>query len=174
MGIGCGWMGHFNKNTYELLNLRAVNFSPVNKIHNFQCMGKIFCVEFQRYPLKFHTKYLAHTLKDMIFIQLWNFILDLRTHKRFWNAPQASDSYPFWKMACDLWNAIHNLRGLALVLFAQDQLKSQADNIDQYVIEETARLILFAVLFFFFWNCWTAAGKINVWFLPKRTTLSLW
>ena len=60
--------GHF-KNTYELLNLRALKFSPVNKIHIFQCMGKIFCVEFQRYPLKFHTKYLTHTLKDMNFIQ---------------------------------------------------------------------------------------------------------
>ena len=61
------------KNTYELLNLRALKFSPGNKIHTFQCMGKIFCVEFQRYPLKFYTKYLTHTLKDMIFIQLWNF-----------------------------------------------------------------------------------------------------
>ena len=61
------------KNTYELLNLRALKFSPVNKIHIFQCMGKIFCVEFQRYPLKFHTKYLTHTLKDMIFIQHWHF-----------------------------------------------------------------------------------------------------
>ena len=60
--------GRFN-NTYELLNLRALKFSPVKKIHIFQCMGKIFCVEFQRYPLKFHTKYLTHTLKDMIFIQ---------------------------------------------------------------------------------------------------------
>ena len=60
--------GHF-KNTYELLNLRALKFSPANKIHIFQCMSKIFCVEFQRYPLKFHTKYLTHTLKDMIFIQ---------------------------------------------------------------------------------------------------------
>ena len=29
-------------------------------------MGKIFCVEFQRVPMKFHTKYLTHTLKDMI------------------------------------------------------------------------------------------------------------
>ena len=29
------------KNTYELLNLRALKFSPVNKIHIFQCMGKI-------------------------------------------------------------------------------------------------------------------------------------
>ena len=28
-------------------------------------MGKIFCVEFQRVPLKFHTKYLTHTLKDV-------------------------------------------------------------------------------------------------------------
>ena len=61
------------KNSYELLNLRALKFSPVNKIHIFQCMGKIFCVEFQRYPLKFHTKYLTQTLKDMIFIQHWNF-----------------------------------------------------------------------------------------------------
>ena len=27
------------KNTYELLNLRALKFSYVNKIHIFQCMG---------------------------------------------------------------------------------------------------------------------------------------
>ena len=26
-------------------------------------MGKKFCVEFQRVPLKFHTKYLINTLK---------------------------------------------------------------------------------------------------------------
>ena len=58
--VGSG--GHF-KNTYELLNLTALKFSPVNKIHIFQCMGKIFCVEFQRYPLQFHTKYLTHILK---------------------------------------------------------------------------------------------------------------
>ena len=67
-----GLGGRF-KNTYELLNLRALKFSYVNKIHIFQCMGMIFCVEFQRYPLKFHTKYLTHTLKDMIFMQFWNF-----------------------------------------------------------------------------------------------------
>ena len=42
--LGTG--GRF-KNTYELLNLRALKFSYVNKIHIFQCMGKIFCVEFQ-------------------------------------------------------------------------------------------------------------------------------
>ena len=61
------------KSKSELLNVRALTFSSVNKIHIFQCMGKIFCVEFQRYPLKFHTKYLTHALKDMLFIQHWNF-----------------------------------------------------------------------------------------------------
>ena len=35
--------------------------------------GEIFCVEFQRVPLKFHSKYLTHTLKDAIFIQFWKF-----------------------------------------------------------------------------------------------------
>ena len=44
-------------------------------------MGKVFWVEFQRYPLKFHTKYLTHTLKDVQFIHKWKFkILDLRAH----------------------------------------------------------------------------------------------
>ena len=36
-------------------------------------MGKIFCGEFQRYPLKFHTKYFTHILKDTIFMQCWKF-----------------------------------------------------------------------------------------------------
>ena len=61
------------KNTYEILNLRAVKFSTLYKNCIFQCMGKIFCVEFQRHPLKFHPKCLTHTLKDMIFIEHWNF-----------------------------------------------------------------------------------------------------
>ena len=60
--------GHFN-NGYELLNLRALKFSTANEIHIFRCMGKTFCLEFQRVPLKFHTKYHTHTLKDTIFIQ---------------------------------------------------------------------------------------------------------
>ena len=61
--------GHF-KNTYELLDLRALKISKLHKNHIFQCMGKIFCVEFQRVPLKFHTKYLTHTLKDVDFIHI--------------------------------------------------------------------------------------------------------
>ena len=60
------------KNTYELLNLRAHKFSPVNRMHIFQCMGKIFRMEFQMVPLKFHTKYLIHTLKDKLFMKHWN------------------------------------------------------------------------------------------------------
>ena len=35
-----GGVGRF-KNTYELLNLRVLKFCPVNKMHIFQCMGKI-------------------------------------------------------------------------------------------------------------------------------------
>ena len=55
-------------NAYELLNLRALKISMLyKKNHIFQCMGKIFCVEFQRVPLKFHTIYLAHTLKNVDF-----------------------------------------------------------------------------------------------------------
>ena len=61
------------KNTYELLSLRALKISMLYKNRTFQCMGKIFCVEFQRVPLKFHTKYLTHTLKDVDFIQRWKF-----------------------------------------------------------------------------------------------------
>ena len=34
-------------------------------------MGKIFCVQFQRAPLKFNTKYVTHKLKDMIYIHFW-------------------------------------------------------------------------------------------------------
>ena len=56
-----GPAGRF-KNTYELLNLRALKFSPVNKTHIFQCMSKIFCVEFQRVALKFPKNYVTHTL----------------------------------------------------------------------------------------------------------------
>ena len=63
------------KNAYlrELLNLRVLKFSPVNEINIFQCMGKIFCVGFQRVALELHLKYLTHTLKDGILMQHWNF-----------------------------------------------------------------------------------------------------
>ena len=50
-------VGRFKK-AHELLNLRALKFSPANKMYTFQCMDKVFCVEFQRVPLKFHTIYL--------------------------------------------------------------------------------------------------------------------
>ena len=65
LDAGPGWRF---KNAYELLTIRALKISIFHKKFIFQCMGKIFCVEFQRYPLKFHTKYLKHTLKDVHFI----------------------------------------------------------------------------------------------------------
>ena len=61
------------KNTCGLLNPRALKILMLFKNRIFQCMGKIFCVEFQRFPLKFHTKYHTHILKDAIFKQHWNF-----------------------------------------------------------------------------------------------------
>ena len=58
------------KNANDLLNLRALKISMFCENHIFQWMGEIFCVEFQRVPLKFHTKYLTHTLKDVDFIYM--------------------------------------------------------------------------------------------------------
>ena len=65
--------GGVSKSCRQLLNLRALKISILYENHIFQCMGKIFCVEFQRVPLKFHTKYLSHTLNDVDFIHRWKF-----------------------------------------------------------------------------------------------------
>ena len=67
------WSWGCFKNTYELLNLRALKISILYKKNFFQYMGKIFCVEFQRVPLKFHTKYFTQTLTDVDFIHRWKF-----------------------------------------------------------------------------------------------------
>ena len=64
-----GVQGMF-QNTYELVNLRALKSSLLNKLHIFLCMGKIFCMEFQMVHLKFHTKSIIHTLKESIFSML--------------------------------------------------------------------------------------------------------
>ena len=53
--------------------LRNFKISMLYKNHIFQYMGQTFCVEFQRVPLKFHTKYLTHTLKYVDFIHRWIF-----------------------------------------------------------------------------------------------------
>ena len=81
--------GVISEMTQELLNLRAVKFSYLNEIHIFQCTGNLFCMEFQRQPLKFPTKYLTPTLKDAIFTTLkFSELLDLRAHVVcFWNTP---------------------------------------------------------------------------------------
>ena len=41
----------------------------MNKIYVINCMGKIFCMEFQRVSLEIPLKYLTHTLRDTIVIQ---------------------------------------------------------------------------------------------------------
>ena len=60
------------KNAYELLNLRALKISMYEN-HIFQCMCKIFCVEFQ-IPHKIST----HTLKIRVLCNVE--ILDLIAH----------------------------------------------------------------------------------------------
>ena len=39
------------KIVYQLVNLDTLKSSLLNKLHIFQCMGKVFCVELQRVPL---------------------------------------------------------------------------------------------------------------------------
>ena len=42
---------NFN-NTDELLNLRTLKISTSDKYGFFQCMGKIFCVQFSKVPFE--------------------------------------------------------------------------------------------------------------------------
>ena len=63
----------------------------LHKNHILECMGKTFCVEFQRVSLKFHTKYLAHTLQDLDFIHRLPTACDILTPADSWT--RASDSY---------------------------------------------------------------------------------
>ena len=73
IGIGReGRRGDISKAVTSLWIQKILNL--LNKLlYIFQCMVKIFWVEFQKLPLKFHTKYLAQTLKDIIVVQYWKF-----------------------------------------------------------------------------------------------------
>ena len=82
------------KNADELLNLRALKFSPVNKMYIFQCMGKIFWCEFQRVPMKYHNKYLTHVLKYAIFLQRGNFKSSWIQERMFWNVSHHEVNHP--------------------------------------------------------------------------------
>ena len=59
--------------TVYLWNKRCISCHLRLKLVIFQCMDKIFCVKFQRNPLKIHSKYLSHTWKETFFIQYWKF-----------------------------------------------------------------------------------------------------
>ena len=65
----CSGVGGWGVVVVVQKRLQARKTLLFNKQHIFQCMDKILCVEFQKVPLKFHTKYLTHTLKDAIFTQ---------------------------------------------------------------------------------------------------------
>ena len=101
------------KKAYMLLNLRALKILAVNKMHIFQCLGKIFCVEFQRVPLKFHPKYLTPTLKDTFLYDIeilrahgfkssWAFLKrpsdhPLSSYPTYWEDTADNDNAPWMK-----------------------------------------------------------------------------
>ena len=68
----CGTRGAFQKRL-QALQTRVLKFSYLNTMDIFHCMWKIFCMEFQSVPLKFHTKYHTHTLNDTIYTYCWTF-----------------------------------------------------------------------------------------------------
>ena len=56
--------------TYDVTIQRYRNLQAKiedSKIHILRCMGSKFCVKFQRFPLKFHTKFWTHTTQNMHF-----------------------------------------------------------------------------------------------------------
>ena len=60
---------------YEVIvMLWSLTFSFLNNLHIIPRIGKTHCVEFHMMPLKFQTKYLAHTLNHTMFIQFWKFM----------------------------------------------------------------------------------------------------
>ena len=65
------------KNTNELLNLRALQFSPVNKIYIFQCMGQIFCV-ISMVPCEIPHKISCPCIAKMWFLYYLEFLRALR------------------------------------------------------------------------------------------------
>ena len=69
-----GWVsGWYFKKFYKLLNLRALKMATLFKNCIFWCMDEIFFVEIYRYPMKFHTKYLTLTLKNVYYFCRWIF-----------------------------------------------------------------------------------------------------
>ena len=52
------------KNNFELINLEARKVVHINKLHIFQSMGKIFCVEFQREPI--HWKFKSSQIYELV------------------------------------------------------------------------------------------------------------
>ena len=86
------------KNMNKLINLRALTFSLLNKNGLFQCMGKIFSVEFQRSPLKFHTKYLT-ILWQMCSLLISPNSWAPRFTSCFWNDPPERECWYDWVKA---------------------------------------------------------------------------
>ena len=108
------------KNSYALLNPRALKSSMFYTNRIFQCMGETFCVEFQRCPLKFHAKYLTHTLKDIFLYKTEiSRALKFKSSHAFLKRPQALISIMPAREGehfNDKMIMIHRLHGLCFVM----------------------------------------------------------
>ena len=61
------WAWGSFKKYWQFLRSKSSHLCEINI---FQHMGKIFCEEFPRVPLKFHTIYLAHALTEMVICKM--------------------------------------------------------------------------------------------------------
>ena len=77
------------KNTYELLNLRALKISKLHKNHIFQCMGKIILCGISKGTFEIPHKISYPYIERCVFYSQVKIqeLFDLRAHKCFWNAP---------------------------------------------------------------------------------------
>ena len=67
----------------------------------------------QRYPLKFHIKYLTYALKDMIFMQHWNFKSSyIQELIRILKPPGAWIPHDFWPVSDAVWQFIFQISGV--------------------------------------------------------------
>ena len=76
------------------------------------CMGKVYLMEFQRVPLKLHTKYLTHTLKNknfICYIEIWSALRFKSSYAFFETLPSENvhmhsmESIPMRDLLCTVW-----------------------------------------------------------------------
>ena len=172
-GAGCGGVGYEHcvevlKNAYKFLNLRALKFSPVNEIYIFKCMGKIFYVEFQRFPLKFPLK--KQNILPMHWM-VWSFLCNIEILR----ALRFKTSYALLKRPQGLYPKISLSLGGTRFLFKV--LQSFWNLTGDLLLVLASRLSIFKAIGVFFSKLHTITiiklRKINRRFISHKTDHSM-